>query len=240
MVETAGEIVALQRLLDSSHASSTGHLRGIINDDHVLDARDLVAVLTGMRVLSVATVTARGEPRISAVDGHFLHATWTFSTDGSAAKARHMRARPAVSVAHVDNEDLAVFSHGRVEESARLAGATDMPPDVAAGGRDGSGRGLLEGSQVACLLGVPGELVHRARPGHAVDGQAGAGLERAYHGVEIARRRADADAEVGEELAQRAGVGRGRRLVCPADQPADGGTDDAEQSPCGHRKPPET
>jgi hypothetical protein len=113
MVETAGEIVALQRLLDSSHASSTGHLRGVINDDHVLDARDLVAVLTGMRVLSVATVTARGEPRISAVDGHFLHATWTFSTDGSAAKARHMRARPAVSVAHVDNEDLAVFSHGR-------------------------------------------------------------------------------------------------------------------------------
>jgi general stress protein 26 len=116
MLETAGEIAALQQLLDSSHASSTGHLRGIINDDHVLDARDLVAVLTGMRVLSVATVTARGEPRISALDGHFLHVTWTFSTDGSAAKARHMRARPAVSVAHVDNEDLAVFSHGRVEE----------------------------------------------------------------------------------------------------------------------------
>jgi hypothetical protein len=94
MLETAGEIVALQQLLDSSRASSTGHLRGIINDDHVLDARDLVAVLTGMRVLSVATVTARGEPRISAVDGHFLHATWTFSTDGSAAKARHMRPGP--------------------------------------------------------------------------------------------------------------------------------------------------
>ena len=116
MLETTGEITALQELLDASHASSTGHLRSIINDDRMLSARDLVAVLTGMRVLSVATVTARGEPRISALDGHFLHATWTFSTDGSAAKARHMRARPAVSVAHVDNEDLALFSHGRVEE----------------------------------------------------------------------------------------------------------------------------
>ena len=44
-----------------------------------------------MKVLSVATVTARGEPRISALDGHFLHGTWTFCTSGTAAKARHMR-----------------------------------------------------------------------------------------------------------------------------------------------------
>ena len=50
------------------------------------------------------------------MDGHFLHGTWSFSTSGTAAKARHMRARPHVSVAHVDNEELAVFSHGRVEE----------------------------------------------------------------------------------------------------------------------------
>ncbi len=69
-----------------------------------------------MKVVSVATVTARAEPRISALDGHFLHGTWTFSTSGTAAKARHMQARPAVSVAHVDNEELAVFSHGRVEQ----------------------------------------------------------------------------------------------------------------------------
>jgi hypothetical protein len=67
-------------------------------------------------VLSVATVTSSGEPRISALDGHFLHATWSFSTSGTAMKARHMRARPVVSVAHVDNEELGVFSHGRVDE----------------------------------------------------------------------------------------------------------------------------
>jgi general stress protein 26 len=116
MLEAGDEVVALQGLLDRSRAAGTEHLRGIIGDDRALSARDLVAVLTGMRVLSVATVTARGEPRISALDGHFLHATWTFSTDGSAAKARHMRARPAVSVAYIDGERLALFSHGRVEE----------------------------------------------------------------------------------------------------------------------------
>jgi general stress protein 26 len=126
MLETDDEVARLQDLLDRSRAGATGHLRGIIGDDRALSARDLVDLLTGMRVLSVATVTAAGEPRISALDGHFLHATWTFSTDGSAAKARHMRARPAVSVAYVDGERLAVFSHGRVEQMR------DGDPDFAA------------------------------------------------------------------------------------------------------------
>ena len=115
VLETSAETAALQELMDRSLSASTEHLRSIINRDRVLTAADLVALLTGMKVLSVATVTARGEPRISALDGHFLHASWTFSTSGTAAKARHLRDRPAVSVAHVDGEELAVFSHGRAE-----------------------------------------------------------------------------------------------------------------------------
>lgn len=115
MLETPEEIAALQSLLDASHGRATGHLRSIIDDGRTLTARQLVALLTGMKVLSVATVTARGEPRISALDGHFLHGTWTFSTSGTSAKAAHLEKRPAVSVAHVDGEELALFSHGRAE-----------------------------------------------------------------------------------------------------------------------------
>jgi general stress protein 26 len=118
MYESPAEIAALQTLLDESRAGSTAHLRGIVTDEHTLGAAELAGLLTGMRVLSVATVTARGEPRISALDGHFLHGTWTFSTDGSAAKARHVAARPAVSVAHIDGETMAVFSHGTAERIA--------------------------------------------------------------------------------------------------------------------------
>jgi hypothetical protein len=121
--ETEDEVARLQALLDASHARATEHLRNIIHGDRVLSAGDLVALLTGMKVLSLATVTAHGEPRVSAVDGHFLHGSWSFSTSGTAAKARHMRQRPSVSVAHIDNEELAVFSHGRVEELA--VGDTD-------------------------------------------------------------------------------------------------------------------
>ena len=116
MLETTDDLAALQTLLDTSHAGATEHLRGIINDDRTLTAGQVAVLLTGMKVISVATVTAGGEPRISAMDGHFLHGTWTFSTSRSAAKARHLAVRPGVSVAHVDGEALAVFSHGRAVE----------------------------------------------------------------------------------------------------------------------------
>ncbi len=116
MLETEDEVAALQQLLEQSRGQATEHLRGIIDDRRSLTAHDLVALLTGMKVLSVATVTARGEPRISALDGHFLHGTWTFSTSATAAKARHLQARPAVSVAHIDGEELALFGHGRAEQ----------------------------------------------------------------------------------------------------------------------------
>src|SRR3954447_10286962 len=116
MFETADDLARLQSLLDASHVRSTEHLRSIINDDRTLTAAQIAALLTGMKVISVATVTARGEPRISAMDGHFLHGSWTFSTSRTSAKARHLRRRPAVSVAHVDGEALAVFSHGHVVE----------------------------------------------------------------------------------------------------------------------------
>jgi hypothetical protein len=68
-----------------------------------------------MRTINLATVTVGGEPRISAVDGHFLHGRWVFTTSGTAAKARHLRARPAASISYVDGERIGVFSHGQVE-----------------------------------------------------------------------------------------------------------------------------
>jgi general stress protein 26 len=116
MLETPDDLARLQSLLDGSHARSTEHLRGIIKDDRTLSATQIAGLLTGMKVITAATVTAHGEPRISAMDGHFLQGTWTFSTSRTSAKARHLARRPAVSVAHVDGEALAVFSHGRVVE----------------------------------------------------------------------------------------------------------------------------
>ncbi len=116
MYETQTELDELDALLSTSLRASTQHLRSIVTPgEHTLDARQAATVLTGMCTLSVATVTASGEPRVSGVDGHFLHARWVFTTAGGAAKARHLRNRPQVSVAHLRGDDLGVFTHGRVE-----------------------------------------------------------------------------------------------------------------------------
>lgn len=116
MKETAAEVAALQDLMDRSRAGATAHLQMIINDDRRLTAAQVVQAMTGMKVLSLATVTARGEPRISAVDGHFLHGSWTFGTAGQSAKAIHLAARPSVSVAHIDGERLGLFAHGTARQ----------------------------------------------------------------------------------------------------------------------------
>lgn len=127
MYETAAELERLQALLDESIAGATAHLRSIVTPgERTLSAREVCLVLTGMRTLSLATVTAAGEPRISGVDGHLLHGRWVFTTSGASAKARHLQVRPAVSAAHVLGDDLGVFTHGRAE---RL---TPSDPDFAA------------------------------------------------------------------------------------------------------------
>lgn len=105
-------MAALRSLLDASIGSAGDHLTSIVNERRRLTAEQVVAALTGMKVLVVATVTAAGEPRTSCVDGHFLHGTWLFGTAASAHKARDLRARPALSVTHVDGERMALFTHG--------------------------------------------------------------------------------------------------------------------------------
>jgi hypothetical protein len=120
--ETESELRELQNLIDASLGRSTAHLQSIISGERSLSAEQLVRVLTGMCVLVLSTVTARGEPRVSAVDGHLLHGRWVFGTSRGAAKARHLRARPAASVAHLRGEELGVFVHGEVEELNRVDG----------------------------------------------------------------------------------------------------------------------
>ncbi|MCP3805036.1 pyridoxamine 5'-phosphate oxidase family protein [Allokutzneria sp. A3M-2-11 16] len=115
MRETPEDLKELQALLDASLARSTSHLRSIITAESTLTAERLTGILTGMCTLALSTVTAKGEPRISGVDGHFLRGKWHFGTARTAAKARHLSARPAVSAAHMRGEELGVFTHGTAE-----------------------------------------------------------------------------------------------------------------------------
>jgi hypothetical protein len=126
MFETDAELAALQALLDASLSRSTEHLRSIIRaGERTLTAGQVSAVCAGMCTLAISTVTASGEPRTSAVDGHLLHGHWYFSTARSAAKARHLEARPAVSVAYIRGEEVGIFTHGTAQPLNPVGGPDD-------------------------------------------------------------------------------------------------------------------
>jgi len=114
--ETAAELTGLQELLDASLRRSGEHLRGIIHEgSRTPSAATVCRLLDGMKVLVVATVGADGRPRTSAVDGHFVHGRWIFTTSGDAVKCRDLRRNPAVSASYVDEERFALFTHGDAE-----------------------------------------------------------------------------------------------------------------------------
>ena len=114
--ETAEQIAGLQALLDRSFDKASDHLKSIMEPQRRLTAERLVADLPSPAVLNIATVTARGEPRISAVDGHFLHGHWYFTTAAKSPKAAQLRARPAISASYTPKDGYGVFCHGHVSE----------------------------------------------------------------------------------------------------------------------------
>jgi hypothetical protein len=114
MRETPEELAALQNLLDLSFGQASEHLTSIMAPQRRLSAQRIVDDLPSPAVLNIASVTARGEPRISAVDGHFLHGHWYFTTDGSSPKARQLGARPAISASYTPRDGYGVFCHGRI------------------------------------------------------------------------------------------------------------------------------
>src|ERR1035441_205751 len=56
-----------------------------------------------------------GWPLVGPVDGYLLHGCFHFSSGRDSVRMRHLAARPAVSVTHLEGEDLAVTVHGRAE-----------------------------------------------------------------------------------------------------------------------------
>ncbi len=121
MLETADELVALQELLDRSFATSGKHMRSIVTAGRRLTAVQVANYLQGVKHVSFATVSGKGEPFVSPLDGWFLHGQFIASTAANAMRARHVRRNPAVSLSHVVGDDIGIWVHGR----ARIAGKGD-------------------------------------------------------------------------------------------------------------------
>jgi len=111
--ETPEDFARLQALLDWSYEQSGEHLREVITPERRIDARALATLMTGVRVLALATVTADGRPLVGPVDGLFYRGHWWFGSSPRAVRIRHLRARTSVSATHTIGEELAVTVHGQ-------------------------------------------------------------------------------------------------------------------------------
>jgi hypothetical protein len=113
MHETAGDLAALQALIDRSYAAAGPHLLAIHEPERRLSAEQVSERLTGMCLLSLATVTADCRPIVGPVDGIFFRGVFHFGSAANSVRFRHIRTRPQVSAAHLPSEELAVTVHGR-------------------------------------------------------------------------------------------------------------------------------
>jgi Pyridoxamine 5'-phosphate oxidase len=123
--ETDADITWLQELLDRSYDAAGEHLRSITTPPRRIGADELGALLGGVQVLNLATVTPSGAPRVSPVDGLFYRAHFYFSSSTTSQRWRNLQAHPQISAAHTRGEELAVVVHG----TAQLFGLDD--PDRA-------------------------------------------------------------------------------------------------------------
>lgn len=115
MKEGPEDLTVLQQVLDASYAGAGAHLAGIHEPERRLDASSLVAQLTGMRLLVLATTTSDGLPVTGAVDGIFYRGRFHFGSSPESLRFRHLRQRTGVSATHLPGEHLAVTVHGTAE-----------------------------------------------------------------------------------------------------------------------------
>jgi nitroimidazol reductase NimA-like FMN-containing flavoprotein (pyridoxamine 5'-phosphate oxidase superfamily) len=113
--ERRTDLDALQQLLDVSYQAAGSHLLGIHRPERRLSAAALVSRLTGMCLLTLATVTADGRPIAGPVDGIFYRGEFHFGSAPDSVRMRHIRSRPDVSATHLPGEELGVTVHGRAE-----------------------------------------------------------------------------------------------------------------------------
>jgi uncharacterized pyridoxamine 5'-phosphate oxidase family protein len=112
MHESEQDLRELQDLLDRSYARAGEHLRSIFTEDTRIPAHELPALLKGVQVLHLGTVTAACEPRVAPVDGLFFEGRFWFGSSPTSGRFRNIGERPQVSAAVTRGEEFAVIVHG--------------------------------------------------------------------------------------------------------------------------------
>jgi general stress protein 26 len=114
---TEQDLAELQALLERSVDSAGRFMRETFElPDHGLTAPQLTGYFEErMRAVAIATVTVKGEPRVSPVGAVFHRTKFHIPTAEYSMRVRHLRGRPAISLTHFELNLIAVIVHGRAE-----------------------------------------------------------------------------------------------------------------------------
>ncbi len=114
---------ALQSILDRSIEGAGPYLRASFQmPKHSLDAGQLISYLEPKdHTVALATVTKNGEPRVTPIGAVFHAGRFATPILLSAARVKHVRRNPAVSLSLYEGNDFAVIVHG----TARVVLADD-------------------------------------------------------------------------------------------------------------------
>jgi hypothetical protein len=112
--ETADDLERLDAQLRASIERAGPFLRSSFQmPEHSLNARQLTRAVQGVKPVALATVTAKGEPRVAPIGAFLYRADFYIPTTMQAARVRHLRRQPAISLTLYDAIDYAVIVHGQ-------------------------------------------------------------------------------------------------------------------------------
>ncbi len=114
MYETADDLERLDARLRDSIERAGPFLRSSFQmPEHSLNARRLTQAVKGVLPVALATVTAKGEPRVAPIGAFLYRGDFYIPTTMQAARVRHLRRQPAISLTLYDGIDFAIIVHGR-------------------------------------------------------------------------------------------------------------------------------
>jgi len=110
MFESEAELTELQELLDSSLAQAGKRLLAAWDVGKRLDARQL-AGFSGVRLVAVASVNSKGEPRVAPRPAAFLHGKFYLAANARSTTAHRLWITPSVAVTYFETHFL-MMAHG--------------------------------------------------------------------------------------------------------------------------------
>jgi len=108
--ETKAELEELQGLLDASYEKAPGVRYSGFGPQHRLSARQL-AGFQGIKLIAIATVNSKGEPRAAPRSAAFLHGRFYLAADSRSTMVRRLSNDPTMGFTYYENH-LLIIGHG--------------------------------------------------------------------------------------------------------------------------------